>query len=86
MPFEATVGDDARFAWPLRPARLRTYHDHRMAMFAAVVGAVVPGVLVEDVDTTAKTYPGFDQVWRTAVGGLAGPRGIPVSAEGEEAR
>ena len=71
---------------PLRPARLRTYHDHRMAMFAAVVGAVVPGVLVEDVDTTSKTYPGFDQVWRTAVGGLAGPRGIPVSAEGEEAR
>jgi 3-phosphoshikimate 1-carboxyvinyltransferase len=54
---------------PLRPAVLRTYHDHRMAMFAAVVGAVVPGVLVEDVATAAKTFPGFDRVWSTAITG-----------------
>jgi 3-phosphoshikimate 1-carboxyvinyltransferase len=61
---------------PLSGARLRTYHDHRMAMFAAVVGARVPGVEVEDVATADKTFPGFDRVWgqavRTAVG-TAGP-------------
>ncbi|MCH1866599.1 3-phosphoshikimate 1-carboxyvinyltransferase [Nocardioides sp. CFH 31398] len=52
----------------LRPARLhgavfRTYADHRMAHAAAVVGAVVPGVGVEDVATTSKTFPGFADVW-----------------------
>ncbi|WP_131105397.1 3-phosphoshikimate 1-carboxyvinyltransferase [Ornithinimicrobium sufpigmenti] len=58
---------------PLHPAQLQTYHDHRMAMFAAVVGAAVPGVLVEDVATAAKTYPGFDRVWSAAVASAAGP-------------
>ncbi|AXH97669.1 3-phosphoshikimate 1-carboxyvinyltransferase [Ornithinimicrobium avium] len=48
---------------PLHGARLRTYHDHRMAMFAAVVGAAVPGVEVEDVGTADKTFPGFHTVW-----------------------
>lgn len=51
----------------LHPARLETYHDHRMAMFAAVLGAVVPGVEVEDVATAAKTFPGFDEAWQRAV-------------------
>ncbi|MFK5634640.1 MULTISPECIES: 3-phosphoshikimate 1-carboxyvinyltransferase [unclassified Ornithinimicrobium] len=53
---------------PLHGARLRTYHDHRMAMFAAVVGAAVRGVEVEDVATADKTFPGFDRVWERAVG------------------
>ncbi|QFG69158.1 3-phosphoshikimate 1-carboxyvinyltransferase [Ornithinimicrobium pratense] len=68
---------------PLRPARLRTYHDHRMAMFAAVVGAVAPGVLVEDVATVGKTYPGFDRVWSTVVASAEG--GVPsiASAAGD---
>jgi 3-phosphoshikimate 1-carboxyvinyltransferase len=52
----------------LRPAALHggtfhTYADHRMAQAAVVVGSAVPGVLVEDVDTTAKTFPGFARVW-----------------------
>lgn len=66
---------------PLRPALLQTYHDHRMAMFAAVVGAAVPGVRVEDVATAAKTFPGFDEVWGLAVGGPGRPPapGAPVS-------
>ena len=33
----------------------RTYGDHRMATAGAVLGLRVPGVLVEDVETTAKT-------------------------------
>ncbi|HET6166468.1 MAG TPA: 3-phosphoshikimate 1-carboxyvinyltransferase [Marmoricola sp.] len=52
----------------LRPARLhggtfRTYADHRMAQAAVVIGSAVPDVLVEDVATTAKTFPGFAEVW-----------------------
>lgn len=52
----------------LRPASLhggtfRTYADHRMAQAAVVIGAAVPGVLVEDIATTAKTFPGFERVW-----------------------
>jgi 3-phosphoshikimate 1-carboxyvinyltransferase len=52
----------------LRPATLHggtfhTYADHRMAQAAVVIGSAVPDVLVEDVDTTAKTFPGFARVW-----------------------
>jgi len=52
----------------LRPAALHggtfhTYADHRMAQAAVVIGSAVEDVLVEDVDTTAKTFPGFARVW-----------------------
>jgi 3-phosphoshikimate 1-carboxyvinyltransferase len=52
----------------LRPARLhggefKTYADHRMAQAAVVVGSAVDGVLVENVATTAKTFPGFTEAW-----------------------
>jgi 3-phosphoshikimate 1-carboxyvinyltransferase len=52
----------------VRPATLHggtfhTYADHRMAQAAVVIGSAVPDVLVEDVDTTAKTFPGFARVW-----------------------
>jgi 3-phosphoshikimate 1-carboxyvinyltransferase len=45
----------------LRPARLATHGDHRMAMALAAVAARVPGVVIEDPACVAKTYPGF---WR----------------------
>jgi 3-phosphoshikimate 1-carboxyvinyltransferase len=45
----------------LRPARLATHGDHRMAMALAAVAARVPGLLLEDPGCVAKTYPGF---WR----------------------
>lgn len=51
-----------------RPATLRTYHDHRMAMAAAVLGLAIPGVLVEDVETTSKTLPGFADMWEHMLG------------------
>ncbi|HET6652758.1 MAG TPA: 3-phosphoshikimate 1-carboxyvinyltransferase [Nocardioides sp.] len=52
----------------IRPAsmtggRFRTYADHRMAHAGAVLGLLVEGVLVEDVGTTAKTFPGFAEAW-----------------------
>jgi 3-phosphoshikimate 1-carboxyvinyltransferase len=53
----------------IRPARMsggtfHTYGDHRMVMAAAVVGLAVPGVLVQDVDTVAKTLPEFTELWQ----------------------
>ncbi|MGC0143258.1 3-phosphoshikimate 1-carboxyvinyltransferase [Pseudactinotalea sp. Z1732] len=53
----------------LRPAVLRTYHDHRMAMFAAIIGLAVDGVGVVDVATTAKTVPGFATMWHSMLTG-----------------
>ncbi len=47
----------------LHPGTFRTYADHRMAHAAVVVGSAVDGVLVEDVGTTAKTFPGFPETW-----------------------
>ncbi|MGC1207761.1 MAG: 3-phosphoshikimate 1-carboxyvinyltransferase [Ornithinimicrobium sp.] len=52
---------------PLRPAQLQTYHDHRMAMAAAVLGVRVAGTTVVDVSTTAKTYPDFAHRWTELV-------------------
>jgi len=40
-----------------------SYEDHRMATAGAVVGLAVPGVVVLDVETTAKTLPGFAGMW-----------------------
>jgi 3-phosphoshikimate 1-carboxyvinyltransferase len=48
---------------PLHGGTFHTYADHRMAQAAVVIGSAVPDVLVEDVDTTAKTFPGFAHVW-----------------------
>ncbi|MDN4490198.1 3-phosphoshikimate 1-carboxyvinyltransferase [Demequina sp. SYSU T00068] len=47
----------------LAGAVMETYHDHRMATFAAIVGLAVPAVKVLDVGTTSKTMPGFPQMW-----------------------
>ena len=47
----------------LRASRFHTYADHRMVMAAAVLGLAVPGVVVEDVGTVAKTMPEFTTLW-----------------------
>nr|WP_240757489.1 3-phosphoshikimate 1-carboxyvinyltransferase [Nakamurella flava] len=52
----------------IRPAALHggpwgAYADHRMATAGAIVGLRVPGVVVDDIDTTAKTLPGFAGRW-----------------------
>ncbi|MDR0625796.1 MAG: 3-phosphoshikimate 1-carboxyvinyltransferase, partial [Bifidobacteriaceae bacterium] len=53
---------------PLHGALVRTYGDHRMATFGALIGLAVPGVSVEDVGVTAKTLPTFPQLWREMLG------------------
>lgn len=43
----------------LRPARLGTHHDHRLAMAFAVLGSAHAGIEVEDPDVVSKSWPGF---------------------------
>ena len=56
-----TTGDDYLAISPgtLRPARIRTYDDHRMAMSFAVAGLAQPGIVIEHPGCVAKTWPGF---------------------------
>lgn len=61
---------------PLHDGVWRTYADHRMATAGALIGLHVPGVRVEDVTTTAKTLPGFVDLWTGMLAGAdqaAGP-------------
>jgi 3-phosphoshikimate 1-carboxyvinyltransferase len=53
---------------PLHGDVVRTYADHRMATSAALLGLRVPGVLVENVGTTAKTLPDFTGMWLGMLG------------------
>ena len=41
-----------------------TYEDHRMATAGAIIGLRVPGILVENIETTSKTIPDFAQRWQ----------------------
>ena len=52
---------------PLHGGVFTTYDDHRMAQAAVVLGLRVPGLGVENVGTTAKTYPDFATVWERTV-------------------
>ncbi len=52
----------------LHGGTFHTYADHRMAHAAVIVGSAVEGVLVENVATTAKTFPGFAEAWAGLVG------------------
>jgi 3-phosphoshikimate 1-carboxyvinyltransferase len=63
---------------PLHGGVFHTYDDHRLATAAAVIGLAVPGVLVENVGTTAKTLPEFTELW-TAMLGLP-PGGAPAAS------
>jgi 3-phosphoshikimate 1-carboxyvinyltransferase len=59
-----------------RPARIRTYDDHRMAMSFALLGLRAPGIEIADPGCVAKTFPGF---WAA----LDGLRGGGSSAAGQ---
>ncbi|MFC7503525.1 3-phosphoshikimate 1-carboxyvinyltransferase, partial [Nocardioides sp. GCM10030258] len=48
---------------PLSGGVFHTYADHRMAHAGVIIGAAVPGVLVENVSTTSKTFPDFAAFW-----------------------
>ncbi|MGP6171466.1 3-phosphoshikimate 1-carboxyvinyltransferase [Microbacterium sp. A196] len=48
---------------PLHGGEWGAYHDHRLATTGALVGLRVPGVVIDDIGTTAKTLPEFTQLW-----------------------
>lgn len=54
---------------PLTGGTWLSYHDHRMATTGAIVGLVVPGVVIENIATTAKTLPQFPDLWTTMLAG-----------------
>ncbi|WJY74521.1 3-phosphoshikimate 1-carboxyvinyltransferase [Corynebacterium canis] len=48
---------------PLRGGIWCSYADHRIATAGAILGLRVPGMQIENVETTDKTLPGFAQMW-----------------------
>lgn len=52
---------------PLHGGVWHSYADHRMATAGAIIGLRVEGVEVEDIQTTAKTLPGFETMWEDMV-------------------
>jgi 3-phosphoshikimate 1-carboxyvinyltransferase len=55
----------------LHGALWETYEDHRMATAGAIIGLRVPGIQVEDIKTTSKTMPDFDNLWLNMLEGKA---------------
>ncbi|MEL0127250.1 MAG: 3-phosphoshikimate 1-carboxyvinyltransferase, partial [Actinomycetota bacterium] len=51
----------------LHAGTFHTYDDHRMATTAAIIGARVGGIDVENIDTTAKTLPDFANLWSAVI-------------------
>jgi 3-phosphoshikimate 1-carboxyvinyltransferase len=51
-----------------------------MVMAAAVLGLRVPGVVVEDVGTVAKTLPTFVDLWEGMLGGHGRASATPDAA------
>jgi 3-phosphoshikimate 1-carboxyvinyltransferase len=56
-------------AAPMHGGLWRSYADHRMAAAGAIVGLRVRDVAVEDIETTAKTLPGFPHLWADMLSG-----------------
>nr|WP_231988308.1 3-phosphoshikimate 1-carboxyvinyltransferase [Nakamurella panacisegetis] len=56
---------------PLTGGLWGAWADHRMATAGAIVGLRVPGLVVDDIGTTAKTLPGFDRMWADMLAGTA---------------
>jgi 3-phosphoshikimate 1-carboxyvinyltransferase len=48
---------------PLHGGPWRAYADHRIATTGALLGLVIPGIVVDDIGTTAKTLPEFPALW-----------------------
>lgn len=56
---------------PLHGGTVSSYGDHRMATAAAIIGLVVPGIHIRDIETTGKTLPDFPGMWSAMISGTA---------------
>ncbi len=54
---------------PLHGGVWQAHHDHRIATTGALIGLAVPGVVVDDIGTTAKTLPEFPDLWTQLLSG-----------------
>jgi 3-phosphoshikimate 1-carboxyvinyltransferase len=52
----------------LHPDLWHSYEDHRMATAGAIIGLRVPGLKVENIETTSKTMPNFAKMWHEMLG------------------
>ncbi|GAB3032930.1 3-phosphoshikimate 1-carboxyvinyltransferase [Parafrigoribacterium mesophilum] len=64
---------------PLHGGLWHTYEDHRMATAGAIIGLAVPGVDIEDIETTTKTLPEFASLWLGPLLGLTRVSVDPLS-------
>ncbi len=64
---EAHAEDDGILVVPgsLNGARVKTHHDHRIAMAFSLLGLVVSGLSVADSSVVSKSFPGFWEVLDT---------------------
>lgn len=60
-----------------RPARVRTYDDHRMAMSFALLGLRAPGIEIADPGCVAKTFPSYFDALGSLARGASAPRVPP---------
>ncbi|MDO4910254.1 MAG: 3-phosphoshikimate 1-carboxyvinyltransferase [Corynebacterium sp.] len=60
-----------------------SYADHRMATAGAIIGLRVPGIVVENIETTSKTLPDFAAMWADMLASTAGPAAAGSDVEGE---
>lgn len=59
---DLVVHSDPALAGQTLPARIETYHDHRIAMSFALAGLLVDGITILDPACTGKTYPDYWQM------------------------
>lgn len=56
---DLVVASDPNLAARSQPARIETYHDHRIAMSFALAGLKLSGITILDPVCTGKTYPEY---------------------------
>ena len=54
---------------PLHSGTFHTYEDHRLATAGAVIGLVIDGIDIENIETTRKTLPDFPGLWSSTLNG-----------------
>ena len=54
----------------LHAGTFHTYDDHRLATAGAMIGLRVPGIEVENIETTRKTLPDFPGAWADLLSGV----------------
>jgi 3-phosphoshikimate 1-carboxyvinyltransferase len=53
---------------PLHSGTFHTYEDHRLATAGAMIGLRIPGIEIENIETTKKTLPDFPGAWNDLLG------------------